>query len=181
MSNKNTLGLSLENTGLGKDELFDKLYWEKAAQIKKQAFYLVGPNFFEDAVQEVFIKIYKNLLNFKNQSSVDTWIYRITVNTCFDFLRKSKKNKKLKESFNNYPKLGITLEGDSESREAIIKAVDLLDKKHRSVFVLHYISGLKISEISEVLEIKEGTVKSRLFNSKNDVKSYLTKEGVYNG
>lgn len=181
MSSKSFLGFFLENTNLKKDELFDKLYWEKASKIKKHAFFLVGPNLSEDATQEVFIKIYKNLSSFKNQCSIDTWIYKITVNTCFDFLRKSKNSKKLKKDFSDYTQIETSTPEDLENKEMIIKAIDLLDEKHRAVFVLYYISGLKVSEISEVLEIKEGTVKSRLYNSKNDVKNYLVKEGVFNG
>jgi len=172
-----TLGL---NVSLSEQErLFEEIYWSKASKIKKQAYFLVGPNLFEDAVQEVFIKIFKGLKRFQGKSSLDTWIYRITLNTCLNLIRKNKST--LNESPFSETSIKVEeIEGlDPIKRKMILKGIEKLNDKHRSVFVLFFIMELKIAEIAKVLNIKEGTVKSRAHKAKDDMKKYLTKEGVY--
>ena len=174
-----TLGLKVKPSE--QERLFEEIYWSKASKIKKQSFFLVGPNLYEDAVQEVFIKIFKGLKHFQQKSSLDTWIYRITLNTCLNLIRKNKGS--LNEvSFNSSSLKVEEIEGvDPIKRRVILTGIEKLNDKHRSVFVLFFIMELKISEITEVLDIKEGTVKSRIHKAKNEMKEFLTKEGVYNG
>jgi len=162
-----------------KNQFFDELYWSKSSKIKKQVFFIVGPDLFEDATQEVFIKIYKNIHTFSGKSSLDTWVYKVTLNTCLNYLRKNKQRNN--ESDISDKKISsIETEGvDPFKRLMIQDAINTLNEKHKSVFTLFFIMEVTIKEIAEILQIKEGTVKSRIHNSKKEIKNYLEKKGVH--
>ncbi len=167
--------LSKEDSSL----LFDEIYFTKGSKIKRQVFYIVGSSLYEDVLQEVFFKIHKNLHKFNNQSSIDTWIYKIALNTSLDFLNKEKKRSK--SSFED-DEFGIDSrrvnEENSELKDLVQKSIFNLSDKHKKVFILFYISGESIKNISAVLNIPEGTVKSRLNNARESVKIFLKKHGV---
>lgn len=176
---KNFLKIGLTHRPIEQERLFDEIYWSKASKIKKQAFFLVGPNFYEDAVQEVFVKIYKKISGFKRKSHLDTWIHRITLNTCLDILRKNKKTALHLDISNSTVKVE-EIEGlDPIKRKAILEGLETLNEKHKTTFVLFFIMELKISEVAEILKVKEGTVKSRVFSAKKEMRDFLIKKGVY--
>jgi RNA polymerase sigma-70 factor (ECF subfamily) len=178
---KSLLKLSITRKASDQERLFDEIYWSKADKIKKQAFFLLGQNHYEDAVQEVFIKIYRGLSDFDGKSHLDTWIYRITLNTCIDFLRKTSRHSD-QTDISKTNLRAEEIEGvDPVKRRAILEGIEKLNEKQKSVFVLFFIMELKISEISEILEINEGTVKSRIFNAKNEMQIFLKNKGVYDG
>jgi RNA polymerase sigma-70 factor (ECF subfamily) len=134
-----------------------------------------------DMAQEALIKIYKGLRTFRLESSFSSWVYRLTVNTCLDGLRKRKKSPL---SLDSTMESGVVIEDKNsgtpeehalniESREDIQKAINTLSDDHRITVVLRDIQGLSYDEIAETLSISIGTVKSRLSRGRQRLKEIL--------
>ncbi|UCH11134.1 MAG: RNA polymerase sigma factor [Fidelibacterota bacterium] len=118
----------------------------------------------EDIYQEVFIKAWKNLTSFEFKSDFYTWLYRITANTCFSYRsgrqRHHLENIALEEGYHD-----AFHEADperSDRQQHIIDAVDMLPQKQKTVFVMRYYQGHKISDIAVLLGCTTGTVKRYL-------------------
>lgn len=131
----------------------------------------------EDIMQNAFIKIIKNLDNFRNDSQVSTWIYRITYNEALMFLRKKYRQFKLtdnlahfdKESsrglFINWPKLPseqLLSKEFQERTEGIIRNMPI---KYRMPLLLHQVENLPVRDAALVLGLKENSLKTRLHRS----------------
>ena len=146
-----------------------------------------------DVSQEVFIKVYKYLENFNRNSSFYTWLYRITVNKCIDYIRKQKRrsevdyddtiqrNTEVEGDDNILPStLGLQPDrvyGRKELREKMLEALDTLTEKHRTILILREVEGLAYEEMADVLGISKGTVMSRLYHARryfqDAIKEYL--------
>lgn len=142
-----------------------------------------------DISQEVFLRVYRALPDFKEESSVTTWVYRITVNTAIDLTR--KKTRRRENSLTGYgeddeaPERDIIDESFSpemqyektELREAIGAAIAGLSEEHRKIIVMRDINAMSYGEIGEILSLGEGTVKSRLFRARDRLRAVLEKPG----
>ena len=142
-----------------------------------------------DITQEVFLRVYRALPDFKEESSVTTWVYRITVNTAIDLTR--KKTRRRENSLTGYgedddaPERDIIDESFSpeqryeqtELREAIGAAIAGLSEEHRKIIIMRDVNGMSYSEIGEILSLGEGTVKSRLFRARDRLRTALEKPG----
>ena len=123
----------------------------------------------EDFVHDIFAKIIRKPQLFDPSRSFKTWIYSVANNMCKNEYKKQEVRKNtsngLDESYavkdHNTNVLGEVF--DSQFRDEFEKSLMDLDTKHSEVFKLRHIDGLSIKEIAEVLEISDGTVKSRLF------------------
>lgn len=142
----------------------------------------------EDISQEVFIKAHRGIAKFRSGAKLSTWLYRITMNTFID----SKRRKSLKvvsisqtaDGGDEFDPLSVVAdgdEGDPERRLAAAKigehidaALDALSEKEKSVFVMRHYHDMQINEISESLELAEGTVKSLLFRSVRKLRDRLS-------
>ncbi len=133
----------------------------------------------DDIAQEVFIKVYQALRNFRFESSFYTWIYRITVNKCRDELRKKKVKRFFSfQSFEKTTNLKIenmvTTTFDDENMKGVIEeSLKKLPEKFRLPIILKDIDGMSYEEIAEVLECEVGTVKSRLSRGRTMLKDIL--------
>jgi RNA polymerase sigma-70 factor (ECF subfamily) len=139
----------------------------------------------EDVTQEVFIRVYQTLATFKGESSLSTWIYRISVNKALDFI-KSKKTKKrfgliralLPENEANAPVVpdfvhpGVVLER-KEQAAILFKAIEKLPEKQKIAFTLSKMEDLSYAEISAVMETTVSSVESLLFRAKQNLQQYL--------
>lgn len=132
----------------------------------------------EDISQEVFIKVFRSLKNFRRDAKMSSWLYQITVNTSIDSLRKSSsKSKKLVDQpdLENLPKAqpetGNAANNPEQSVESamiqkrISQALQNITPRERTVFVMRHYNGLKMNEIAEILNLSVGTVKSLLFRA----------------
>lgn len=142
-----------------------------------------------DIMQDVFLRVYRSLPDFKEESSVTTWVYRITVNTAIDLTR--KKTRRRENSLTGYgeddeaPERDIIDESFSpelhyektELREALGNAIAGLSEEHRKIIIMRDINGMSYSEIGEILSLGEGTVKSRLFRARDRLRAVLEKPG----
>lgn len=136
----------------------------------------------EDLAQEVFVKCFVHKDNFRNESSVKTWVYSITINTCKDYLRSGWKKyihvidrfSKAKPSTALTPELSIVQKSE---HEALTEEVLKLPLKYREVILLFYYKELKVNEISQILNKKEATVRTILQRGREMLRRKLEKRG----
>lgn len=142
-----------------------------------------------DAAQEAFIKVYRNIGNFKGKSSLSTWIYRIVSNVCNDFLRKRQRSGvavSISGAAQNDDDKDIDITDTaptpeelvelSEEQRALRIAISELSAEYREIITLSDIEQLSYEEISEVLKCPTGTVKSRLSRARNALRKKLLKK-----
>ena len=139
----------------------------------------------EEITQDVFVEVHQKIGNFKGESSLSTWIYRITTNKCLDFIKHRNRKKRfaiITSLFNNDGELtvdppdfvhpGITLE-NVESAQILFKAINKLPENQKTAFILSKIEGLSYSEIAETMKLRIPAVESLLFRSKANLKKLL--------
>jgi RNA polymerase sigma-70 factor (ECF subfamily) len=137
-----------------------------------------------DAAQEVSIKIYKSINKFKGESKFSTWIYRITYNTCLDYIKKRKDELSFEEVLTTESGIESKTENIIEARELkfeLKRCILKLSNDFRTVIILRDIEGLSYQEIAEILNIEVGTVKSRLNRAREALKNVLIKSGIVRG
>ena len=169
----------------GDTSVFEEILLKYQDRIYNLCRYMLGnAHDAEDAAQDVFLKAYQNLNRFKPEASLLTWLYRIAINTCIDYRRKPFfesvfKNSKEGDVFVvDQPSDSPSPEKLYESKEignAIQFALGRLSEKLRTVIVLKEIEGLSYEEISEVLDVSIGTVKSRISRAREKLKELLNK------
>ncbi len=160
---------------------FPAIYAEYRPKIVGYLRRLVGDADAEDVTQEVFVKVSRSLDNFRGDSSLSTWIYRIATNAATDHLRKPSSRKALpaaggppddeapaddSEALDDGMPVLDTLLIRKDMNECIRGVVDSLPENHRTVLVLGEIEGLTNAEIAEVLGISMNTVKVRLHRAR---------------
>jgi RNA polymerase sigma-70 factor (ECF subfamily) len=140
-----------------------------------------------DVVQDVFLKVYQKIHSFRGESSLSTWLHRITVNMCLNWKRRWMRRFKWhhqpleREEGGAYSELGTTetlpgkLYEQKELKEILWEQLKDLPEEARAVFVLKEIEGLSYDEIAKTLRIKTGTVSSRLFYARKKLRKGLKK------
>jgi RNA polymerase sigma-70 factor (ECF subfamily) len=127
----------------------------------------------KDIFQEVSFKIFKHLKSFKKKAKFSTWVYRITVNSCIDFLRKRKDSLEIRDNLlesESYPQEIID---EQDKKNAIKEAIEKLPKAQKNVFILRHYQGLKISQISKILGCSQSTVKTHLARAIDNLRKTL--------
>src|SRR5689334_15495891 len=132
----------------------------------------------EDIAQQVFAKVYLSLKSFDFRSSLITWIYKITVNECFDYLRKKKVRKLVYESDmsddearrveNSEPAIERTARADSTlaRRDYIVKLMDRVSDEEKQLLMLKEVEGYSVEELASMLKMNENTIKVKLFRAR---------------
>ena len=135
----------------------------------------------EDIAQQVFLKAYFSLKRFDQRSAFSTWLYKITVNECWDLLRKKKVRPLVFESELNeeqahaYQSTEQSTEyaGDVsdqlETRQQLEQWLDCLEERDRTMLVLKEVQGFTVEEIAEIMGINGNTVKVRLFRARQKI------------
>jgi RNA polymerase sigma-70 factor (ECF subfamily) len=150
---------------------FDELYARYARMMKNYFKRMLWNDLekAEDFVHDLFAKIIKNPTSFDSSRTFKTWFFSVANNMCKNEYKKQEVRKGMKSGLDE---LGIVYDAHvdvlGEVQDAIFGNafeyhLKQLDQKHREVFSLRHLDGLSIKEISEVIEVNEGTVKSRLF------------------
>jgi RNA polymerase sigma-70 factor (ECF subfamily) len=123
----------------------------------------------EDIVQDSFISLWKNFDRYRVEVKLTTWLYRIIVNKCLDYLKsasvKQNKNRvdiELAHTKTDYTTPEIELQ-NKELMKAVHEATELLTPKQRAVFVLRDLEGLDVSEVCSILSISPENLKSNLY------------------
>ena len=133
----------------------------------------------EEVTQDVMVKIYKNASTFKGESSLNTWIYRITVNTSLNYLKKKNrftffKNALTKPKPIDFDHPGVLLE-NKERAAALYKAIDCLSDNQKTAFILSFIEELPRQEVADIMEVSLKAVESLLQRAKKNMRVELQK------
>ena len=135
----------------------------------------------EDISQEVFMDIYQNLSKFRGDSSLSTWIYKLTINKCLQHIRSKNTLKRksetvsIKEQILEVPSFdhpGVTLE-NKELANTLMKAIDLLPEQQRVAFTLHKIERMSHEEIGAILDKSKSSVESLIHRAKQNLRTNL--------
>jgi RNA polymerase sigma-70 factor, ECF subfamily len=174
----------------GDQNAFEELVYRYDRSVLSIALkYAVHEDDAKDLYQEVFIRVYKGLKNFRFQCEFSTWLFRITTNVCLTYKSQSKHHLKVsidnefeneENEFTETEK--IVFEGASPEEissgtdlgEIVNSAVESLSPKQKMTFILKHYEGYKIREIAEIMNCKEGTVKKYLFDAIKNLRKKLS-------
>jgi RNA polymerase sigma-70 factor (ECF subfamily) len=132
----------------------------------------------EDIAQQVFTKIYFSMRNFDFRSSLITWVYKITVNECFDYLRKKKVRKLVYESDMSEDEVrrvensetgngrGVRADTALARRDYVVKLLERVSGQERDLLMLKEVEGYSVEEMAKRLKMNENTIKVKLFRAR---------------
>ena len=142
-----------------------------------------------DLAQEAFIKAWRGLRFYKFESAFSTWLYRLTSNVCIDFLRKQKRRPTVSLTMQQEQEETVELDVEDqqplpeeqvmhrETRTQIAAAMDQLEEDFRMILTLRVIEDLTYEQIADIMDMKIGTVKSRLARARLKLKKILLQNG----
>lgn len=128
----------------------------------------------DDITQEVFITVYEKAINFRGDSQVSTWIFRIAINKCLDELKKKKTNDHILKE----PSQTIEIEDDSRPSEnltTILRAIDELKQNQKQAFTLVYLDKIAQQEAAEILNMNIKAFESLLYRARLSLQTTLSK------
>ncbi|MCF2671383.1 MAG: sigma-70 family RNA polymerase sigma factor [Clostridiales bacterium] len=141
-----------------------------------------------DITQEVFLRAWRNLDSFRGDSSLSTWLYRVTANLCVDLARK-KTGEGASASIDDEESPAAAVADpvrmnrpeeaaeNNELRQELQYALSQLSEEHRRIVILRDVGGLSYADIARTLGLEEGTVKSRLARARAALRRILTERG----
>src|SRR5918912_4531123 len=147
---------------------FAELVRSYSGLVYRVATRILGNDDAQDASQEVWIRVWRNLQSFRGESAFSTWLYRITVNTCLSIQQK-KQDREAREVGGELTYLPIapSYEDDPETtalagerREELLRALRRVRTEHRAALVLRHMEGLSYAEVAEILNVPNGTAKA---------------------
>ena len=146
---------------------FAELVRSHSGLVYRVAMRILGNDDAQDASQEVWIRVWRNLQGFRGESAFSTWLYKITVNTCLSERRKEQKRstREIGDELSYLP-APTGEEEDPETaaiaeerREELLRALGRVRAEHRAALVLRHMEGLSYAEVGEILGVPDGTAK----------------------
>lgn len=168
----------LYQISIGDKFAFKKLYVLYLNKLYTTAMhYLQSIEDSQEVTQDIFVSIYKNAHTFKGNSTVNTWIYRITINTSLNYLKKRNKKsflffENLNYEFPDFEHPGI-LEENRETAKLMYKAINSLPDSQKTAFILGFIDEKPRQEIADIMEISLKAVESLLQRAKENLRKKL--------
>lgn len=161
---------------------FEKLFRCYAPRIFRFALgYLNDPSHAEEVVQETMIAVWKGAKNYREQSQVSSWILGIARNKALDRVRgRQREPESLREKLDRRASARATPEQITQRQtqvERVRAALERLSPEHREVMMLAFYHDLSYAEIAQILNCPEGTVKSRVYYAKEQLKKLLSEGG----
>jgi RNA polymerase sigma-70 factor, ECF subfamily len=156
---------------------FETLYSQHAARIYSLASRMAGsPEDGEDLLQEIFLQAYRKLGSFKGEASVGTWLYRLAVNHCLDFVRSRRaKMDRMTDTLDaEHAFEPVSRRETPGARIDLERAIARLPSGCREAFVLHDVEGFDHKEVARLLGIAEGTSKSQVFKARMKLRGLLS-------
>ena len=164
---------------------FKQLYFEYNALVYTVSLnYLQNIEDAEEITQDVFVQVYNSLGQFNHKSTYKTWIYRIAINKCLDFIKKKNSAKRMyifgKKSesdfeirnISNFEHPGILME-NKENAAILLAVITQLPSNQKTAFLLSKFDGLSNPEISEIMNLSISSIESLVFRAKNTLKDKL--------
>ncbi len=151
------------------DAYQSRLYWH----IRR---IVVDHDLAQDTLQDTFIKAYQNFHQFKQDSQLYTWLYRIATNESLQQLKKSKRMQKSDEETEHHLQNLVADNVSAEAEEIQVllqKAIQSLPEKQKLVFTMRYYDDLPYEEISKILDMSVGTLKTNYHYAKQKVEDYI--------
>jgi len=151
-------------------EYQERVYWH----VRKM---VIDHDDADDLVQEIFVKVWKNLSKFREDAKLFTWIYRIATNECLTFLKKKKRKffipihdlqDELTSKLENEP----SISGD-EVQLKLQKALLTLPDKQRMVFNMRYFDEMKFKDIAEITSTSEGALKANYHHAVKKIEEFI--------
>ena len=169
--------LLVKNLKQGREEAYMQLVEEYGNKLLKTCYLILKDREeAEDVVQETFIKVFNKIDTFQEKSGLYTWIYAIALNLSRDRIRIKQDILELKDEWIGNEDVESQVEMNID-RELLRKEIFTMNSLYREILVLFYFEELSIKEISNLLNEKEGTIKSKLFRGRNMLKESLLKGG----
>jgi len=180
--------LAVQRTLSGEPRAFDGIVQRHTPAIYTLAVRMLGvPDEAEEAVQEIFLKAYRHLGRFQIHRRLHPWLYTIAVNHLRSLLRKRRRRRAaptISGDVSRLPDPSVTGGGDPEAAATLAEGERLADAalgelkpEYREVFVLRQIEGLSVREVSEILGMPEGTVKTNLHRARRRLIALLADRG----
>lgn len=182
--------LIIQKVRAGDVDAFELLVREYEKNVYNLALRMVkNPDDAADMTQEAFIKAYNSLSSFRGDSKFSVWLYRIVSNVCLDYLRSVSRHPTVSLSVENDEGEETELDIPDESkspeelleckltRESVRRGLEALPEDYRQILLLREIQGLSYDEISEILSLELGTVKSRIFRARKKLCEFLLRDG----
>ena len=127
----------------------------------------------EEAIQQTIILVYKNIYKLKKEKYFTTWMMRILINECKKIWNQNSKRDKMFSDLEDHKEI---VEKEQEDYGFVTKALNELDKEFREVTILYYYDEFSVKEISKILNLPQGTVKSRLARARLKLNDLIKKE-----
>ena len=162
----------------GDVDAFSELYTRYSSRIFTLVVRMSGsPQTGEDLLQEIFLQAYRKIGSFKGDAAIGTWLYRLALNHCLDFVRgRQAKMDKATDALeaDGHQALATAQRESPVERIDLERAIQQLPAGCREVFVLHDVEGYEHKEIAAMLGIAEGTSKSQVFKARMKLRALLT-------
>jgi RNA polymerase sigma-70 factor (ECF subfamily) len=176
----------LEECRKGNQQAFKEIFYSYRSYAYNLIYKITGRGGdHADLLQDLFFQVYLSLKTFRGESSFKTWFHRMVVHTCTRRWRYQTAEKRISSKDTvEYESVAEEVRSERqghderyELKDLVEKALATLDEKLRIALVLNIYSEMDLSKIAEILDVPEGTVKSRLFTARKKVKEYLDAAG----
>ena len=163
----------------GDTDAFEELYRQHARRLYSLVVRMIGSaQDAEDLLQEVFLQAYRKLPGFRGESTLGTWLYRLTMNHCLDHLRgrqakMSRATASIDEESVDEPAAPDPVVPSAISRMDLERAIEALPPGSKAAFLLHDVEGFEHQEIAAILGISEGTSKSQVHKARMKLRVLL--------
>ncbi len=140
----------------------------------------------KDVSQEALIKVYQKLNNFDEKASFSTWLYRVVVNSCLDYIKRQNKLRLVDDSYDDALAQTASPQGDvaqraidNELTAIVARSIKQLSLKQRLPIVLRDYLGLSYDDVAALLNLPLGTVKSRLLRARNKLREIVRSDAAF--
>jgi RNA polymerase sigma-70 factor (ECF subfamily) len=164
----------------GQTQCFRLLYQRHHQRVRSVLYQLCDGSSADDLVQEVFLRAWKGLPKFRQSAKFSTWLYRIAWNVASDQRQSLARGRTQLQVLTNHASVHQEAPDvmNLHYQDLVKRGLISLSLEHRTVLVLHDLEEVSQREISEILNIPLGTVKSRLFHARGAMRQFLEREGV---